>query len=91
VTYYAWLRCNGIRESTTSSTFNHTKQCRYFHHSALYEDACLYLVPESHKVPRTDGQRAHSTTLEPPTDPLAMPSAIRLVLQRKSPLRVCLL
>lgn len=32
-----------------------------------------------------DEQRAHSTTLEPPTDPLAMPGAIRLVLQRKSP------
>ncbi|KAF8452056.1 hypothetical protein L210DRAFT_3516540, partial [Boletus edulis BED1] len=49
--------------------------------SALYEDACLYLVPKSHKVPRTDEQRAHSTTLEPPRDPLAMPGAIRLVLQ----------
>ncbi|KAF8132397.1 hypothetical protein EV363DRAFT_1328239 [Boletus edulis] len=48
---------------------------------ALYEDACLYLVPKSHKVPRTDEQRAHSTTLEPPRDPLAMPGAIRLVLQ----------
>ncbi|KAF8451949.1 hypothetical protein L210DRAFT_3383075 [Boletus edulis BED1] len=52
--------------------------------TALYEDACLYLVPKSHKVPRTDAQRAHSTTLEPPRDPLAMPGAIRLVLQRKS-------
>ncbi|KAF8135601.1 hypothetical protein EV363DRAFT_1321015 [Boletus edulis] len=49
--------------------------------SALYEDACLYLVPKSHKVPRTDEQRAHSTTLEPPRDPLAMPGAIRPVLQ----------
>ncbi|KAF8130754.1 hypothetical protein EV363DRAFT_1333716 [Boletus edulis] len=49
--------------------------------TALYEDACLYLVPKSHKVPRTDEQRAHSTTLEPPRDPLAMPGAIRLVLQ----------
>ncbi|KAI9459012.1 hypothetical protein HD554DRAFT_2207045 [Boletus coccyginus] len=49
--------------------------------SALYEDACLYLVPKSHKVPRTDEQRAHSTTLELPTNPLAMPGAIRLVLQ----------
>ncbi|KAF8451938.1 hypothetical protein L210DRAFT_3499099 [Boletus edulis BED1] len=51
--------------------------------TALYEDACLYLVPKSHKVPRTDEQRVHSTTLEPPRDPLAMPGAIRLVLQRK--------
>ncbi|KAF8130656.1 hypothetical protein EV363DRAFT_1332779 [Boletus edulis] len=48
---------------------------------ALYEDACLYLVPKSHKVPRTDEQRVHSTTLEPPRDPLAMPGAIQLVLQ----------
>ena len=54
----------------------------FLRNSALYEDACLYLVPKSHKVPRTDGQRAHSTTLEPPADPLAMPGAIRPVLQR---------
>ncbi|KAG6373541.1 hypothetical protein JVT61DRAFT_6184 [Boletus reticuloceps] len=53
--------------------------------TALYEDACLYLVPKSHKVPRTDEQRVHSTTLEPPRDPLAMPGSIRLVLQRKCP------
>jgi len=49
--------------------------------TALYEDACLYLVPGSHTVPRTEAQRAHSTTLAPPQDPLAMPGAIRLVLQ----------
>ncbi|KAG9312562.1 hypothetical protein JVU11DRAFT_6958 [Chiua virens] len=52
--------------------------------TALYKDACLYLVPKSHKVPRTAEQRAHSTTLKPPQDPLAMPGAIRLTLQRKS-------
>lgn len=51
---------------------------------ALYEDACLYLVPNSHRLPRTDAQRALSMTLESPNDPLAMPDAIRLTLHRKS-------
>ncbi|KAF8141602.1 hypothetical protein EV363DRAFT_1308550, partial [Boletus edulis] len=59
----------------------HRDDVRVQWNTALYEDACLYLVPKSHKVPRTDEQRAHSTTLEPPRDPLAMPGAIRLVLQ----------
>lgn len=49
--------------------------------SALREDSCLYVVPGSHKVPRTPAQRALSSTLDPPTDPLTMPGAIRVSLR----------
>lgn len=49
--------------------------------TALYEDACLYVVPGSHAVPRTPEQRAHSSTLDPPKDPMDMPGAIRVILQ----------
>src|ERR1700734_4115728 len=48
---------------------------------ALYKDTCLFVVPESHKHPRTPEQRSHSSTLEPPTDPFDMPSATRVTLQ----------
>jgi hypothetical protein len=51
--------------------------------SALYKDSCLYIVPHSHKVPRTEAQRALSKTLEPPRDPMDMPGAIRVTLQRE--------
>ncbi|KAF8883033.1 hypothetical protein BD779DRAFT_1612376 [Infundibulicybe gibba] len=49
--------------------------------SALYRDSCLYLVPGSHKTPRTPAQRQHSETLAPPTNPLDMPGSIQLTLQ----------
>lgn len=49
---------------------------------ALYKDECLYVVPGSHKTPRTPEQRIHSTTLEPPVDPFDMPGAIRVTLNR---------
>lgn len=49
--------------------------------TALYRDSCLYVVPGSHKVPRTPEQRVHSETLAPPIDPLLMPGSIRLTLQ----------
>jgi hypothetical protein len=49
---------------------------------ALYPDSCLYLVPMSHKNPRTEEQHNHSNTMEPPTDPFVMPGSIRLTLQR---------
>ncbi|KAJ3819476.1 hypothetical protein F5880DRAFT_1099126 [Lentinula raphanica] len=49
--------------------------------TALYEDACLYVVPGSHKVPRTPEQRAHSCTLDPPDNPLSMPDAKLLTLK----------
>lgn len=54
------------------------------HVRALYEDSCLYIVPGSHKVPRTPEQRAHSSTLDPPKTPLDMPGAMRVIIKRKS-------
>ncbi|KAG6917411.1 hypothetical protein DXG01_002680 [Tephrocybe rancida] len=50
--------------------------------NALYRDSCLYVVPGSHLTPRTPEQRRHSETMEPPTNPLDMPAAVRLTLQR---------
>lgn len=43
--------------------------------SALYDDSCLYIVPESHKNIRTKEQRALSSTMDPAEDPLSMPGA----------------
>ncbi|TEB26451.1 hypothetical protein FA13DRAFT_1776931 [Coprinellus micaceus] len=49
--------------------------------TALYRDECLFVVPGSHIVPRTPEQRALSSTLDPPTNPLDMPGAIQVILQ----------
>jgi len=49
--------------------------------TALLEDACLFVVPGSHAAPRAPGQRAHSSTLDPPRDPMDMPGAVRVVLK----------
>ncbi|KIJ67228.1 hypothetical protein HYDPIDRAFT_84682 [Hydnomerulius pinastri MD-312] len=49
--------------------------------TALYKDSCLYVVPKSHKVSRTDAQRALSMTQEPPKDPMDMPGAMQVTLQ----------
>ncbi|KAF9467628.1 hypothetical protein BDZ94DRAFT_1185367 [Collybia nuda] len=49
--------------------------------TALYQDSCLYIVPKSHKNPRTEEQRSHSNGMAPPNDPSSMPGAIRLTLQ----------
>jgi len=49
--------------------------------TALYEDGCLFVVPRSHKVPRTSDQRLHSSTPDAPPDPLTMPGAICVNLQ----------
>ncbi|KAI0791422.1 hypothetical protein C8Q75DRAFT_758101 [Abortiporus biennis] len=49
--------------------------------TALYEDACLYVVPGSHKVSRTPEQRNHSSTMEAPKNPLDMPGSIQVVLK----------
>ncbi|KAI0641757.1 hypothetical protein C8Q79DRAFT_919086 [Trametes meyenii] len=49
--------------------------------TALRTDSCLYVVPGSHKVPRTPEQRALSSTPDPPKDPLSMPGAIQVTLQ----------
>lgn len=43
---------------------------------ALYDDACLFVVPKSHREPRTPEQRAQSSTQDAPADPLTMPGAI---------------
>jgi hypothetical protein len=51
--------------------------------SALYEDSCLYLVPKTHKMPRTELQRAKSMAQAPPANPLDMPGAIQVTLQRQ--------
>ena len=50
-------------------------------HSALREDSSLYIVPGSHRVPRTAAQRAMSSNSIAPTDPLAMPGAIQVTLK----------
>ncbi|CEL56662.1 hypothetical protein RSOLAG1IB_07988 [Rhizoctonia solani AG-1 IB] len=44
--------------------------------TALYDDACLFVVPRSHREPRTPEQRALSLTQEAPKDPMDMPGAI---------------
>ncbi|PCH34658.1 hypothetical protein WOLCODRAFT_139489 [Wolfiporia cocos MD-104 SS10] len=49
--------------------------------TALYEDSCLYVVPGSHKAPRTPEQRAHSSTPDPPADPMDMPGAVHVTLK----------
>jgi hypothetical protein len=55
-------------------------------HSALLEDSSLYVVPGSHRVPRTAAQRAMSSNTIAPADPLAMPGAIGVTLKRTSEL-----
>ncbi|KAI6001820.1 hypothetical protein EDD15DRAFT_2227674 [Pisolithus albus] len=49
--------------------------------TALYEDCCLYVVPGSHRVPRTAEQRTLSITQDPPKNPLDMPGAIQVILR----------
>ncbi|EIW77937.1 hypothetical protein CONPUDRAFT_84215 [Coniophora puteana RWD-64-598 SS2] len=49
--------------------------------TALHEDSCLYVVPGSHKTPRTDGQRACSIKPEAPENPLDMPESIQVTLK----------
>ncbi|KAF7322076.1 hypothetical protein MKEN_00730700 [Mycena kentingensis (nom. inval.)] len=49
--------------------------------TALYTDACLYVVPGSHKVPRSTDQRKLSRGMEAPENPLDMPGSIQVVLQ----------
>ncbi|EKM51240.1 uncharacterized protein PHACADRAFT_263276 [Phanerochaete carnosa HHB-10118-sp] len=49
--------------------------------AALLGDTCLFVVPDSHTMPRTPEQRTHSSTLDPPKDPMDMPGAIRVTLK----------
>ncbi|KAJ1300743.1 hypothetical protein OPQ81_002386 [Rhizoctonia solani] len=44
--------------------------------TALYDDTCLFVVPGSHREPRTPEQRVLSCTQEAPKDPMEMPGAI---------------
>ncbi|KAI9455672.1 hypothetical protein BJY52DRAFT_1121710 [Lactarius psammicola] len=49
--------------------------------TALLEDSALYVVPGSHRFPRTPAQRAMSSNTIAPTEPLALPGAIRVILK----------
>ncbi|KAK2464950.1 hypothetical protein APHAL10511_003026 [Amanita phalloides] len=49
--------------------------------TALYRDACLFIVPGSHKVQRTPEQRRHSECITPPNDPGDMPGAMKVILE----------
>ncbi|CCM00198.1 uncharacterized protein FIBRA_02226 [Fibroporia radiculosa] len=78
-----WHR-DDVREDASEE--EERKALSVWHHgvqwnTALYKDSCLYVVPGSHKVPRTPEQRAHSSTLDPPDNPLDMPGAIQVALQ----------
>ncbi|KAJ3509579.1 hypothetical protein NLJ89_g5148 [Agrocybe chaxingu] len=48
--------------------------------TALYPDSCLYVVPGSHKIPRTPEQRRLSSG-QIPEQPLDMPGAIQVSLK----------
>ncbi|KAI0667447.1 hypothetical protein C8Q78DRAFT_994134 [Trametes maxima] len=78
-----WHR-DDVRENATED--EEREALSVWHHgtqwnTALRTDSCLYVVPGSHKAPRTPSQRALSSTPNPPKDPLAMPGAIKVTLQ----------
>ncbi|TDL16307.1 hypothetical protein BD410DRAFT_795511 [Rickenella mellea] len=78
-----WHR-DDVKESATED--EEREALAKWHHgvqwnTALYDDACLFVVPGSHVTPRTSEQRSQSSVLEPPTNPLDMPGAIRVVLK----------
>ncbi|KAH9939642.1 uncharacterized protein BXZ73DRAFT_43488 [Epithele typhae] len=78
-----WHR-DDVRETATEE--EEREALAVWHHgvqwnTALREDACLFIVPGSHKAPRTPAQRARSCTMDAPEDPLAMPGAVRVTLQ----------
>lgn len=68
---------NGIRETRPSPVGSGAQ----IFDRALYEDCCLYVVPGSHRVPRTAEQRTLSITQDPPKNPLDMPGAIQVTLR----------
>ncbi|ELU38541.1 PhyH domain-containing protein [Rhizoctonia solani AG-1 IA] len=76
------LRCDGIemmypKRGTRESGHNAIlSEDRVLVGSALYDDACLFVVPGSHREPRTPEQRLLSSTQEAPEDPMDMPGAI---------------
>ncbi|KAF8530103.1 hypothetical protein BU17DRAFT_36078 [Hysterangium stoloniferum] len=70
-----WHR-DDIRETATEE--EEREALEVSHHgvqwnTALYDDSCLYIVPKSHRKPRSVEQRALSLSMEPPSDPLNMP------------------
>ncbi|KAF8582427.1 hypothetical protein K439DRAFT_1413370 [Ramaria rubella] len=70
-----WHR-DDIRESATEQEEREALEVSQYGvqwNTALYDDSCLYVVPKSHKQPRTSAQRDRSSTLDPPRDPLDMP------------------
>ncbi|KDQ10252.1 hypothetical protein BOTBODRAFT_190580 [Botryobasidium botryosum FD-172 SS1] len=52
--------------------------------TALYEGACLFIVPGTHHTPRTPAQRALSSSPDPPSNPLDMPGAIQVILHEQN-------
>ncbi|KAM6499566.1 hypothetical protein JOM56_005074 [Amanita muscaria] len=70
-------RASEVEEKKALGVWHHGIQWN----TALYRDACLYVVPGSHKTPRTPEQRKHSETMTPPDDPFDMPGAIQVVLE----------
>ncbi|KIM64483.1 hypothetical protein SCLCIDRAFT_115195 [Scleroderma citrinum Foug A] len=74
-----WHR-DDVREDATTEE-EEDALAAWTHGVALCEDSCLYIVPGSHKLPRTDEQRALSVTRDPPENPLDMPGAIQVTLQ----------
>ncbi|KAI0331544.1 hypothetical protein GY45DRAFT_1336098 [Cubamyces sp. BRFM 1775] len=75
------VRHHGIQWNTYAFPLISRATPLRFNTRALRTDSCLYVVPGSHKSPRTPEQRAHSCTLDPPKDPLAMPGAVQVTLQ----------
>ncbi|KAF8151757.1 hypothetical protein B0H34DRAFT_664477 [Crassisporium funariophilum] len=77
-----WHR-DDVREDATSD--EEQEALNIWHHgvqwnTALYLDSCLYIVPGSHKSPRTLEQRNLSAG-QTPNNPLEMPGALKVVLQ----------
>ena len=75
-----YYRCNGTR--MLNYLWCWAKMVD-IHISALYDDSCLYVVPGTHKQPRTNEQRIQSSTMEAPSDPFDMPGAIPVHLKGK--------
>ncbi|QRW26478.1 phytanoyl-CoA dioxygenase [Rhizoctonia solani] len=76
------LRCDGIEMIPETATLEEeiaalkTNFYGVQWNTALYDDACLFVVPGSHREPRTPEQRLLSSTQEAPEDPMDMPGAI---------------
>ncbi|KZV94666.1 hypothetical protein EXIGLDRAFT_834866, partial [Exidia glandulosa HHB12029] len=79
-----WHR-DDVRE--TASSEEEVEALSKWHHgvqwnTALFDDASLFVVPGSHSVPRTGEQRAQSSTMDPPEDPMTMPGVLQVSLKR---------